>query len=223
MQLFRSTTHPHPNVFYHVQIHRRCTKLQIPFEVFVDDFSRHVTILLAQWGMSAMNMIQCFITGCLAKHLTSKLIAGYLSISCWGNALQKVCVAKPWNKTQLQPASSDVAIPTSKPNIGNVSINSIIIEVMIAGVTLFIFIDATTLEYLMVGSMMLYLNTRCSSASIRLFRIDIFFCLAEKLVTLSLALASLVASFTSFANAWNICIRRMMLWVSSPAFSLLDL
>jgi hypothetical protein len=46
-----------------------------------------------------------------------------------------VCVAKSLNKTQLQPAALDAAIPTSKPNIGNVSLNSIIIEVMIAGVT----------------------------------------------------------------------------------------
>ena len=73
--------------------------------------------------------------------------------------MQKECVAKSRNKTQLQPAALDVAIATSEPNFGNVSLNRVIMEVMIEGVTLFMFTDATTLEHLRLGSMMLYLNT----------------------------------------------------------------
>ena len=63
-------------------------------------------------------------------------------------------------KTQLQPAASLVAIPTSRPNIGNKLRSAIITEVITPDVTLVTFTDATISEHFTFGSIELNLKMR---------------------------------------------------------------
>jgi hypothetical protein len=94
--------------------------------------------------MSGKKTIHCFEKGFVIKHLTSKSTLEYLFKISHGNASRNVCVDRvSRNDTQLQPAASLVAIPISKPTIGNKSRKDIIIAVIIEDVTFATFTDAT--------------------------------------------------------------------------------
>jgi hypothetical protein len=89
------------------------------FELREDDSSRDVTIFFIRRGMSGKKIIHYLVTGFVIKHFTSKSTSVYFSniISCY-KASWNICVdSVSRHNTQLQPAASLGAIPTSKPTI----------------------------------------------------------------------------------------------------------
>ncbi len=119
------------------------------------------------------NIIHCFLTGSVIRHFTSKSTVGYLSKILCDNASQNVFVDNVSQyDTQLQLVASLVAIPTCKPTIGNKTQRAMIMELMIPDVTFVTFTDATISKHFICRSMELNLKTRCSSASVRLSKIE---------------------------------------------------
>jgi superfamily II DNA/RNA helicase len=114
-----------------------------------------------------------------------------------------------------------VAIPISKPTIGNESRKDIIIAVIIKDVTVATFTDATISEHFTPGSIELNLNTRCSSTSKRLSKME--FCWTAEVGEFSRSSSSLdYASFTFCAIALNIRERVAMQCDLSPPFKVFD-
>jgi hypothetical protein len=192
------------------------------FEFFEDDSSRDGTIFFVRCGMSGKNTIHCFEKGFVINYFTSKSTVGYLSKISHGNASGNVCVDRvSQNDTQLQPTASLVAIPISKSTIGNKSHKDIIIAVIIKDVTFATFTDATISEHFIPGSIELNLNTRCSSASRRLSKME--FCWTAEVGEFSHSSSSLdCVSFTFYTIALNIRERVAMQCDSSPPFKVFD-